>query len=116
MKYHYEDENVKISIIFPKIKGKLIANATILLKTAGFGIYTTKWFRIWHSPNFNDRLQEPINITPPTLNLPFFPIVTYFENAKQWYEIERLIYSAYLKAVKERDEKKEIVKIDEKSL
>ena len=114
MKYHYEDEDLKIIIFFPKKEGKLIANATIILKTVSYGLYTTKGFQIWHSSRFNERLQEPINITPPTKQISGrFLIQAFFEDKNKWYELENFIYSAYLKARQEKTIVKEDINPNE---
>jgi len=40
----------------------------------------------------NDRLQEPINITPPSKNsFGKYQIQIFFETTEKWYEIEMLI-------------------------
>lgn len=96
MKWHYEDEDVKVKIIPPKTKSKLLVNATLIIKTDLFGIITIKSFQIWPSPLMNGRLQEKINIEPPSIMIYGRPFkFVFFEDKKVWFEIEHKIYSAY---------------------
>ncbi|MFA5135889.1 MAG: hypothetical protein WC489_00670 [Patescibacteria group bacterium] len=105
MKYHYEDENIKIIIYFPNKKTALLANASVSIRTTTFGFYTTKGFQIWTSSLFNERLSEQINITPPKLKYFGYKEITYVEDKKDWIELERLIYSAYQFARSEKERK-----------
>lgn len=88
-------EDVKISISL-KNSGNLLANATLSIRTK-LGNIVIKGLPIWKSSIFNDRLQENINITTPTARSHgrYVPLV-FFEDRRAWFEIERLIYSAYL--------------------
>lgn len=94
-----EDENVKIKIVFPKKQMRLLANANISLNTIEYGFITIKGFQIWPSSQMNTRLQEEINITPPSRMLfgRYYPFV-WIEDEKQWHELEGRIYDAYHKA------------------
>lgn len=90
-------ENVKIHIDV-KNKGNLLANATISLDTVEFGPITIKNFQIWKSKNLNSRLQEYINIVPPSRRAGFRKYISlvFFEKENLWFDIERLIYSKYI--------------------
>lgn len=85
--------DIKITI---KNKGNVLANAHIMLDTIDFGLVTIKNFTVWKSPQFNDRLQEAINITPPQNKhgFKYVPIV-FFETKDRWYELEQQIYDAF---------------------
>lgn len=87
--------DIKITIT-PKNKGNLLANATVSIFTLPFGFITIKNFQIWVSQHFNERLQEKINIIPPSVHAygRYIPIV-FFEDKKLWEELERLIYSEF---------------------
>ena len=90
-------EDIEI-VIFIKNKGNLLANANLILKTSGFGNIVIKGLPIWKSSRLNERLQENINITPPSRqSYGRYIDLVFFENRKIWFEIERLVYSAYLK-------------------
>lgn len=105
MKYHYEDEDVKIRV-FLNSKDNIIGRINIALKTSGSSFITIKGFVIWKSEWMHSKFQEQINITPPRLyRFGKWSDIIYFENKKDWYQIEEKIYSAYLKAKLEKDNK-----------
>lgn len=88
-------ENTKI-LVKLKDHPNILATASISIESVYFGYVSIKGFCIWKSDNLNVRLQEFINITPPTR--PAFGrriMVTYFEDPKRWEEVEMLIYSEY---------------------
>lgn len=90
------NEDVKIKVIL-KDKGKLLANANVAIETVKFGFVTIKGFQIWKSPRFNERLQEAINITPPTKPAyGHFITQLFFEDMNKWFELEEKIYGVYL--------------------
>lgn len=95
-----KDENVEISIFFPEKQSSLLANATVSLRTIEYGFVTIKGFCIWISSRLNDRLQEKINITPPSKQIRgrYRPIVFVEEPIDNWYCLEARIYDAYHKA------------------
>lgn len=102
-----EIDNVDVRItILLKEQPHLIANATVSLRTTIFGFVTIKGFQIWKSPRFNDRLQEAINITPPTKQIfgKYFHQV-FFENPKEWIALESRIYDVFNKARSENSKK-----------
>jgi hypothetical protein len=88
-------DDLKITV-FLKDKNNLVANVTLSFNTIAYGFITIKDFQIWKSKNFNERLQEPINISPPTRNVygRYLPTV-FLERKEKWYEIESKIYDAY---------------------
>lgn len=93
-----ENEDVRITI-FLKNSQKLLANATVSIETIYFGFVTIKGFQIWISRIFNERLQEAINIEPPTI-MPYgrpYQFV-FFENNQKWFDLESRIYDAFVKA------------------
>ena len=89
------DESVKITITM-KDKDNLIANATVSVKTEIYGWITIKNFCIWKSPILNDRIQEQINITPPSFRGvgKFHPLI-FVEDEKLWHALESRIYDAF---------------------
>lgn len=89
-------EEMKIKI-YMKNKGKKIATASVSVDTVEFGRITIKDFSIWRSPIFNDRLQEPINITPPCRRNSFggYFYYIFIEDKEKWPKLEDEIYSAY---------------------
>ncbi|KKQ89242.1 MAG: hypothetical protein UT12_C0019G0011 [Candidatus Curtissbacteria bacterium GW2011_GWC2_38_9] len=91
------DDDVKITV-YLKDKNNLLANATVSIPTIEFGYVTIKDFLIWKSNNLNERLQEYINITPPTKQFygRYHPGV-FFEKKDCWYKLEEKIYDAYIK-------------------
>src|SRR3989344_8904358 len=93
-----ENEDVKITIILKKGSPKLLANATISIETVYFGFITIKGFQIWNSRIFNERLQEAINIVPPTI-MPYGHPYTFvfFEKEQKWFDLETRIYEAFVK-------------------
>ena len=100
------DENVKIKIFFPKKESRLLANATVSIATIEYGFVTIKGFQIWISSNLNDRLQEAINITPPSRQIygRYVPFV-FLESKESWYRLEERIYDAYHLAVSRKNKK-----------
>ncbi|HWA52328.1 MAG TPA: hypothetical protein VG895_04730 [Patescibacteria group bacterium] len=110
----YQDEDVKITILW-KDKGNLIANANISIETVSFGFITIKGFQIWKSEVQNSRLQESINITPPSKPMygHYFKIV-FLENEKSWFELERRLYGKFLeKRIKiQENEKIDLDEVD----
>lgn len=94
------DENVEISIYFPKKEGRLLAFATVSVKTIEYGFITIKGFCVWMSPYINDRLQEKINITPPSQPQKgeYKAIVFIEKPVDNWYRLEERIYDAYHQA------------------
>lgn len=89
------DNDIKITIQL-KDKASLLANAIVSLNTIAFGFVTIKDFQIWRSKVFNDRLQEQINIKPPTRAFfgKFLERV-FIEDKNKWYELEQMIYDAF---------------------
>lgn len=107
------NEDVKIKV-FLKDKGKLLANANIAIETVKFGFVTIKGFQIWSSPKFNERLQEALNITPPTKQAyGRFYQQLFFEDKNKWFELEEKIYSAYLNIRNAATAEKEDISPDE---
>jgi len=87
--------NIKIEI---KIKNnaKLLANANLMFLTEDFGWITVKDFQIWSSNLCNRRLNEFINIEPPSIRVAGkYMKRIYIEDLKQWEKIEKLIFNAY---------------------
>lgn len=97
----------KIYIYIPEKNSKLLANVSVTLTTLEFGKVTQKWFQIWESRLMNERLLAQVNITPPTVRIysRYHPQV-YFEDVDKWYELEMLIYKAYLDKINPRSEEK----------
>lgn len=93
--------NIKIEIKI-KNKVKLLANANLMFLTDGFGWITIKDFQIWNSSLCNRRLNEYINIEPPSIRV-FGKYLKriYIEDVKQWEKIEKLIFDEYQKKVAE---------------
>lgn len=96
------DEHVKIQVLI-KNKGQLLANATISFETVYFGLVTIKDFQIWRSQIFNSRLQDSINIKPPT-GYSWTRVTVFFEDKEKWSELELEIYNAYLLALNKANE------------
>lgn len=89
------DEDLIITITI-KDKPKLIANVTVAIKTEVYGWVTIKNFCIWKSDLMNNRLQEYINITPPSYNsIGKYHSHVFFEDEKAWHRLEARIYDAY---------------------
>lgn len=108
------DEDVKINIIFKKDKGNLLANATVSINSVEFGYVTMKGFQIWRSRIFNERLQENINILPPTITPYGRPYtLIFFENPKKWQVLEEKIYSAFNQTRNKTKALSEDVDVDE---
>lgn len=90
------DGDVKIKVLI-KNKGKLLANANIAIETVTFGFITIKGFQIWSSTRFNERLQEAINITPPTKQAyGHFIQQVFFEDKDKWFGLEEKIYGVFV--------------------
>ena len=93
------DEHVKITV-FIKNQKNLLANATVSFETIYFGFVTIKDFQIWRSKNLNSRLQEYINIKPPSRYIwTRFVERVFFEDTEKWYELEAEIYNKYFVAL-----------------
>ena len=89
----YGDVKIKV---FIKDKNNLIANANVSLNTLDFGFVTIKGFQIWRSNVFNQRLNEQINITPPTKQtFGRYTQQVFFEDKDKWYELEAKIYDVF---------------------
>lgn len=101
------DDDLKIKV-YLKDKNNLFANVTISVQTVGYDFLTVKDFQIWKSNNLNERLQEYINITPPTKVIfgRYIPRV-FLEKKEKWFELETRIYDAYLKAKNKSQNNKE---------
>lgn len=98
-----EDKNLKI-VVFLKDKPKLLANATITLNSAEHGPLAIKYWQIWKSDNMNERLQEKINVQPPSINMygKYHPVI-FFKDKDQFFAIEERIYDAYCLARNRRE-------------
>lgn len=98
MKFNYEDENVKIRVRESKSKSpKIIALVDVFIKHFMGDFIEIKGFVIWSSDLLNGRLQEKLNITPPSIQI--FgkrSTIVYIQNETFWFEIEGYIYSALL--------------------
>ncbi len=95
------EENIKINIKI-KNKGNLLANANLSLLTKDFGWINIKDFQIWRSSNLNSRLEDNINIQPPSINVHGKYIAKiFFEDIKKWEKIEEEIYYAYMRKTAE---------------
>lgn len=106
------DDSLKISV-FLKDKDNLLANVTISIFTIDYGFVTIKDFQIWVSRNFNERLQEAINITPPMKNFyGKYHQRVFLENKDKWYQLEARIYDAYCLS-RNKEKKTEKVNLDE---
>lgn len=104
--------DIDISIILPSKASNLLANVAITLDTYSCGKITIKGFQIWKSKNYNDRLQERINVAPPTKRYfsRYIPQV-FIEDKPKWYELEERIYEAY--KVKMGSKREEVVNPEE---
>lgn len=97
-----------------KIKNikSLLANCDVTLETLDFGPVTIKGFQIWKSNHIHPRLQEEINITPPTVRSYGKYISTVFFNvAAKWEGLEQGIYTEYHKEISKAG--KEVANLDE---
>lgn len=97
------EDNIQIEI---KIKNRerLLANANIYLLTQGYGVISIKDFQIWKSSNNNERLKAYLNITPPSIKVGLkYSKRVFFEDQKQWWKLERLIYKEFLKKQSESE-------------
>lgn len=97
----FGDEYVKINIIDPgpSKHPNLLAKVSVSLKTNYLGFVTFKWFKIWKSNNFNERLQEAIYIQPP-VSLAYgasHPQFRCEEGEDKWHLLEMKIYECFLK-------------------
>lgn len=110
-----DDENVKIKLFLSKKEGNLLASATISLNTVEFGFVTIKGFQIWKSKFLNSRLQQEVNISPPsTRRYGKYSYLVFFKEEKQWFSLETRIYDAYNKALFRHNKKgKEDIDPDE---
>ncbi len=89
-------ENIKITVYPKNTSPNLLANANISVETARYGFITIKGFCIWKSDHLNERLQECMNITPPSRAAYGRRIqIAFFEDPKKWEEVEMLIYSEF---------------------
>jgi hypothetical protein len=105
MKYHYEDENVKVSVFLIN-KDNIIARANISIKLNTSYFITIKGFVIWKSEWIHPKFQEQLNITPPRIyRFGKWVDIVFFESKNDWILLEEKIYSAYLKAKLEKDNK-----------
>ena len=93
--------NIKIEVKI-KNKSKLLANANLMLLTSDFGWINIKDFQIWESNIFNRRLQNHINIKPPSARV-FSRYIDriFFEDIREWEKIEKLIFDEYQKKLTE---------------
>lgn len=109
-----ENQDIKITIILKQKPPTLLANANVSIRTVLYGFVTIKGFQIWKSRNFNERLQEAINITPPMRPAfgRFIPLV-FFEAPDKWYELELEIYNAFSSKRNNSQNHTEEVSIDE---
>lgn len=100
------EENIKI-VIFLKDKPKLLANATITVQSMEYGQVSIKNWQIWKSDNMNERLQEKINVQPPSINMygKYHPVI-FFQDKDQFFQIESRIYDAFCKARTTREDHK----------
>lgn len=101
------DDDLRIKVL-QKDNGNLIANVNISIKTETYGFITIKGFQIWKSPLLNTRIQEKINISPPSK--PFYGHYVqqvFIENQDKWFALESRIYDAYLKVIKFKTSKNE---------
>lgn len=96
------EDNLKIHIIF-KDEGRLLANVHISIKTHEYGFITLKSFRIWKSDRMNERLQEQLNITPPSQKVysKYIPLI-FIEKIEDWSALEKRIYDAFCLARQQR--------------
>jgi hypothetical protein len=95
----YSDVDVQVTI---KNKGNILANANIIIGT-DYGKLVIKYFIIKRSPRLNSRLNDSIYIKAPAVGSGYLKYaVVAFEKEKDWHEIERLIYSGYLKVMREQ--------------
>lgn len=89
------NNDIKITIII-KDKPNLLANANMAIPTLDFGYITIKGFQIWKSNNLNSRLQDYVNITPPSIKAYLrWNNIVFFESEDKWVEIEQIIYDNY---------------------
>lgn len=82
-------KQIKIEI---KNKGKLLANASVLIDTIEYGPINIKAFQIWQSSHLNTRLGGYINIKPPAQRYFLF---VFFETEKNWIKLEKQIWDSY---------------------
>lgn len=91
-----DDEDVKIKIRFPKKDGKILARATIIVKTTAFGYIDLNGFIIWQSEHLHPLFQEAINITPPSIRkYAQYVKIVFVEEINKWQLLEQKIYDAY---------------------
>lgn len=106
------NEDVIINVSW-KGKNNLLATANVCLATTLFGDLNIKGFTIWKSDLENKRLQEPINIKPPSVrSYGRYREVVFFEDENHWFEIERKIYGKFIE-VRTKIESEEEIDLDE---
>lgn len=102
------EEEIKVDI---KIKnnGNLLANADLSLLTKDFGWVDIKDFQMWKSSNLNRRLDQYINIQPPSILIhgKYIPRV-FFEDIEKWGRIESIIFYEYTKKLLETHTNNEV--------
>lgn len=98
MNYHYKDENVFVQIKkSPPRATKMIARADVTLRIYDSEYVRIRGFILWHSKVLNNRLQQHINIKPPsTSEKGKWTETVHFLNKNSWENLEMIIYSAYL--------------------
>lgn len=114
MNMDMENQDIKITIILKQKPPTLLANANVSINTILYGFITIKGFQIWKSQNFNERLQEAINITPPMrLIYGRYISLVFIENPSKWHELELEIYNVYSSKRNNSQNRIEEVNIDE---
>lgn len=104
---------IKIKIDLKENKGNLLANAHVCIDTE-FGIVTIKYLQIWKSNFRNPRLQEYINIEPPSIKVYGSKIFfVFFENKDKWYELEEKIYDQFFSATHKTSSINEDIDVNE---
>ncbi len=98
--------NIKIEINLIKNKGNLLANANVYITTDELGIFILKDFQVWKSSFINSRLNDSINIRPPSVEIKETPGKyrprIFFKDKKVWEELECQIWHSYqVKCLKE---------------
>ncbi len=109
-----EYQDIKITITLKQKPPTLLANANVSINTVLFGFVTIKGFQIWKSQNFNERLQEAINITPPMRpNFGRYIPLIFIENPNKWHELEMEIYSEFSNKRSKYQSRTEEINIDD---
>ena len=90
------ENNIKISIKLKSTGTKLLANADVIINCSNLGWITIKNFQVWSSINHNKRLNDFINIAPPSFRYMarYMPIV-FCEDIKMWEKLEKMIWEKY---------------------